>query len=363
MLRKKPSRLTRTSHLISYGTFYLLGASVILFGVLFFIGVNLDRNLAITGTFFGIVQYLLSRYESRNPKQKNVVFLAKSNSSFAQSIYKGLRKRLESNQNIRISPMFPSVSADPEEQLAWQIKELSSNAMIARCDALVIIPTKNDLTLWQSLVPLADKGITVIVVDTRPTESVFNNAKVERPYFVSSDFNEGGEILGQLITEELDKEELIFIGSLGPRSSAPAIERCSSLLIALAFAGYLNECIWAELLSWDRNDCVEKLIETLEMVENTNKKYLVFCGNDKVAINFIRKLPFKYHDLVKVIGYDGLRDEADLLRLAQEPTFFATIDTLPLEQGMTVGSIIENLYHGESSNQRHYCVTPALIKG
>ncbi len=360
-MKRVTLRLLKRSRLIRYSTLLTVIISLILFSVLYFIKTDFDRNLGITGFFFGLLQLLFSRLESKNPKMRNIVFLSKSKSTFSQSIYKGLRNILESNRDISVSAIFPENYGNATDTVTWQIEELKHNNVLTKADAIVIIPAKDEIGLWQSLVSLVSKGVSVICLDVKPIGSFFDSAKVPRPYFISSDFSVGGKLLGAIIQEELKSENVHFIGAIGPDNSWPAVERCSKLLTSIIHNEEIKSCSWLKLISWDREECAKTLLEKINTI-NLDKisKLIVFAGNDKVAISLLRKIPNNLYQKIRVIGYDGLKDESNTLVMNQYPEFIATIDTLAIEQGKSAGQIINNIHKGEVPDFKSHYVKPKI---
>lgn len=289
--------------------------------------------------------------------------MSKSKSSFSQNIYKGLRNTLEINRDISVKAIFPEKYGGADDIVSWQIDELKHNTILTKADAIVIIPAKDDVNLWQSLVALTSKGVTVICVDVKPTGSFFDSSKLPRPYFISSNFSIGGIFLGEIIREELDKKITSFIGATGPENSWPAVERCSKLLSSIIHIKTFNNSSWVKFDSWDSECCANILKEKISSLNiKTIDRLLVFAGNDKVAIALIRKLPPEICKKIKIIGYDGLKDESDELVLSKYEEFLATIDTLPIEQGKSAGLIIENIHKGDIPDFKSHYVKPKIIK-
>jgi len=115
--------------------------------------------------------------------------------------------------------------------------------------------------------------------------------------------------------------------------------------------------------SWDSECCANILKEKISSLNiKTIDRLLVFAGNDKVAIALIRKLPPEICKKIKIIGYDGLKDESDELVLSKYEEFLATIDTLPIEQGKSAGLIIENIHKGDIPDFKSHYVKPKIIK-
>lgn len=205
------------------------------------------------------------------------------------------------------------------------------------------------------MAPLGRKGILVVSVDTKPPNELFRKQDAPVPYFVGSDFGDGGRKTGRFLAEHLATQSAdAVLVATGPEESWPAAERASWILYELAGAGVLDKCFSVELHSWDAKASAKQLIEASRRVCGAFKTPVIFTANDKIAVEFDRSISreLDLRDIgMAIVGYDGTRDESDELVVQSCELGLATIDTEPFKQGLAAAEFASLAYE---SMQPHF---------
>jgi ABC-type sugar transport system substrate-binding protein len=343
------------------GVFTVLVAAGVLAIVLVVLRLKTDITLSILGLFTGLAAFGLSQYNLRRPRVRRVVFLAKSRSTFAHNICRGLNERLDSFPDIRVDSLFPPT--DVHDAADWQLAQLRS-IEIARADALVIVPANEREEIWLELAACIRRGTLVVTVDTKPPNQLFREHDTEPPFFVGSDFMVGGRFLGGFLAEQLDSNPSSrLLIAVGPENSWPACERASWLLYELSRAGAVDRLHSMELIDWDAVVAAETLHEEIRQIQTRCDGHLyVFTGNDKVAVEVDRRLRHASQapGSVLLVGYDGTTNEDGGLLIDDLEHGLATVNGLPIDQGRACAEFIAWVYENEVPHFRKRVIPPRL---
>lgn len=315
-------------------------------------GSSLDRTIGVVGATFAIGSFAVQQFQARATPERRVIFLAKSRSSFAACIVRGVREQLADIGAVTVSQVNPTPAID--DVLRWQIGELRS-AAVRDAHGLVIIPAADDVQLWHELATVVRRGTFVVTVDIKPPNQIFTDLGLSRPTFVGSDFAEGGDDAGHLLVAALNADERTrAVVALGPDSSWPAKERVSWILYRLASAGVAHRCNHVALDNWDEVEGVNKLLPLIRQeLEAGTPTVVVFCANDKIAhalwITMGRELSNTQRNKVRLLGYDGTTSEDGSYVLTNCAGVYATVDALPLQQGRVAGELLADAFHGKAA--------------
>ena len=366
-MRRRPEpqgRRMRRTRFVGWTGFAAVIVPVLLLTlVLLASGQSTDRVIGVAGTVGGVAALALSQYATRRPPLRRVVFLAKSRSSFARNICRGLTEALADYSDVRVETHFPPSTV--EDPLEWQRQQLRSLAF-ATAHAVVIIPAAEDHLLWRELAARIRSGALVVCIDTKPVNEVFLELGTEPPRFVGSDFMFGGRAIGTFMVEDLNgSPETTAVLALGPELSWPARERASWLLYQLALHGLLDRCRCVALPSWNTDDCAGLLLDSMNDALATGATSLVvYTGNDKLAAALDRAIRrTRMTDSVasiRLVGYDGTTTDDGVLMMSDLDHGVATIDAIPFEQGRAAGDFVQWAYAGEQPHFRKRIIPPAL---
>jgi len=337
--------------------------SCLLFALLLLAGIDLSLSVALACGLLAVATFAVSQLQTRRPRARRVVFLAKSRSSFAFNIHRGLDEGLEKHGDIQVSRLFPERG---EDGTMFQLSKLRS-LEVARADGLVIIPSTENEQLWHELVRIVRRGTVVVCVDTKPPNHLFSAHGVARPLFVGSNFTLGGRMVGRFISTRLGEVEgARLLVAVGPETSWPGRERGSWILYELAVAGMLDRCQAIELPSWHAPACADTLHAEIESAaEDGCTELFVFAGNDKVALELHHRLdraggPNGLE--VHLVGYDGTTTDDGTHVLDGFDRAKATVNAVPYAQGLAAAEFIAWAYEGEHPDFNNRIVDPQLVQ-
>lgn len=355
----------RKSRLTGLSGFALVAVpAILLLGGLLLAGLDVGLSVTLAAALLAVGTFALGQHHSRSPRRREVVFLAKSHSSFARNIFRGLWDGLEVYGDLHALSMFPAAGEDPTEFQLARLRSLD----VARADGLVIIPSTENDRMWHELVRIVRRGTVVVCIDTKPPNHVFQAQGVARPLFVGSDFTAGGRMVGRFFVERLtEAADARLVVALGPETSWPGRERGSWILYELAAAGHLDRCHALELPSWVASACAEELHAAIDAVVATGcKQVFVFAGNDKVTVELHKRLD-RLGDAaigadVHLVGYDGTMADDGVQVLEGLDRATATVNALPYDQGKAAAEFIAWVYEGLPPDLTTRIVTPQLMR-
>jgi ABC-type sugar transport system substrate-binding protein len=364
-MNRRKSR-ARKSELAGFSGFALvLFPSLLLFGVILLCGFDFGLALGIAGSVLAVGTFAVTQYQTRRPRTRRIVFLAKSRSSFARNIFRGLTDGLEEYGDIHVSGLFPD--PDDGDATAFQLKQLRS-LDIARADGVVVIPSSENEETWLELARIMRRGTVVVCVDTKPPNQFFRQQGLAPPLFVGSDFTLGGRMVGRYFAEQLEGAvDSKLVVALGPESSWPGRERGSWILYELAAAGLLSRCEAVELSDWTASACADRLHTVVETAATDGcAELFVFAGNDKLAFALHQRLERSSGPArtaaVCLVGYDGTTTEDGQHLLEGLERARATVDALPFEQGLAAAEFIAWAYEGHPSDCTKRIVAPRFVE-
>lgn len=362
-LYHRPPRIQRSLLAGAVGLVAVLVPTALLLALLLLVKVRLDLTVGVAGAVLAVGTLALAQYRSRRPRTRRVIFLAKSRSSFARNIYRGLIDGLEGYGDIHVAGRFPAEGVDGA---IFQLEKLKS-LEIARAHAVVVIPALEHDEIWHDLARLMSERILVVCVDTKPPNDEFTQKGVAPPLFVGSDFTHGGQLVGNYLVRELKASlDAHLIVAVGPEASWPARERASRILYELARAGLLKRCETVALKDWVAPSCAARLVESIErVIAGGSRVVFVFAGNDKLAHELDCQLE-RHHEHVstadvRVIGYDGTTNDDGTSLLGGLLRAVATVDAVPYEQGKAAAEFIAASYEGHIPHLRKRIVHPRLV--
>lgn len=158
------------------------------------------------------------------------------------------------------------------------------------------------------------------------------------PSYVMSDFQIGGKLLGNKISEIYRPEMNIFVSEVV--NNHESIIRISSLTSELLKHNIGYEKI--ELCSFDKEEFLKKILDK-KIIEKCD---VLVCPNDDMVHAVMRKLRLengqcKNYDNIIFVGYDGLRDGKNY-KIDSYGFKYITIDTCPEIQGEEALNLIIN---------------------
>lgn len=363
MIARRRLRIRKSELAGASGLIVVLLPAALLVCALLIVGVSVDHTMGIVGGLLAVGTFAVAQYQYRRPRTRSVVFLAKSRSSFAHNIFRGLTNGLEQYGDIHVHGLFPP--KDGQDGAPFQLESLKS-LVVARAHAIVLIPATEDHEVWQELGRATNRGTLVVCVDTKPAKDNFHAHGLPSPAFVGSDFTLGGEMLGRYLVNRLnDCPDARLVVALGPEVSWPARERAGRILYELGRAEMLSRCETVELDNWVISSCAEKLLRAIESrLAEDCKEVFVFAGNDKLTFELDLQLDRHQGEVGKatvwLIGYDGTTTDDGSLLLEGLRRVVATVDALPVEQGLAAAEFLIAAYEGNAPHVTKRIVRPQL---
>lgn len=322
--------------------------------------VSIDTTLGVAGMVFGVVTFVLSELRERESPSKTIAYLGQEDATFDTNILDGLKSSLDRNMPYVLQPVI--YTPDVGDPVAWQVTQLSS-AHFENADAIVLLPCHDDARIWQGVVRLSAKGIKIVVMDFEPPQDLFVNQALPIPSFVSSDFNAGGTMAGEIVGSYLQSHPKARVLVLvGPRWSRPGAGRSSRVLFVLAQNGHLGRCDAMELTSWDPASVVPAVAQRISTILSSGENLVVFPGDDRLLGELARAMA-QHTDLHRLafVGYDGARgpDGRYLIRTVRQ--CIGTVDTQPEAQGAAAGQVLLDAYRNSVSGLSRVLVPPRAV--
>jgi DNA-binding LacI/PurR family transcriptional regulator len=244
-------------------------------------------------------------------------------------------------------------------------------------DGLIIRPLNNSEEFSAKINILLNRGKKVILTDLNLTKKQLETMNTkELPFYIGSDFKEGGLLLAGYI------KELVFASTkytevilfLGPSNTASARKRGKELIWQLSVNNITVTSI-LELNSFNAEDSLKLFDKSCALKNKTsNNNLIIFCANDDIAtklieINYFSNNPYpaikekfqSSNDLV-FLGYDGIKNNNEEYVLSQYKVNYATVDVNPAKQGEVSAKVMmEKLNSNIKSYSTEELVQPSLI--
>jgi len=368
-------------------------ATLLSFLLVFMYELNHDQvvNAFITASsiagFVGLLgQFVLTILQDLNDKRNLRVYVVAKYSQFTKESLRGVEKyfsgmsRFElTTDTIEIEPRPDQESGNLDDnQLAEErmVKLLKDNGK--RFDGFIIRPVLGGEKLVGEIEKIVRANKDVVLLDRNITEEDqkrFYSSAI--PAFVGSDFSKCGELIADEINAYVQKKEselTKIVLLLGPKDYPSSKARCVSLLWHLACENNLKRVssIMLKRFTPDKalpglGDLAMKIIDKSTNLEETN--LIMYAGNDSLGKEIMRHVSLGpvdeshtiqearssnekillLHETFKqlkdfvLIGCDGLVDVSKKYQLGYYDKKFATIKSLPIEQGRVAADELHDM--------------------
>jgi len=317
--------------------------SVPVFVLMLWFKFGFDRYFAFFGVVLSFVfPYLVDRrMNQRHPKK--VVFIAASHSPFPSEIWNGIHQRLTSSNHRWSLSKIILPGEIPGAELARVVRrELSNGA-----DAMCLLPIHADGEFWNSVERALYANVEVILIDVKPPEYLLTTPGKPRPYYVASDYIEGGTLLGRAIVEDLQGDLTAnAIVLMGPNQYFAGRSRCREILGEIATASLLPRVIAIPVDQWIPDP---KVFETIgDAMSSMSASILIYCLYDGLSLQIVDLAKSKGIDTsrLRIYAYDGVRSPDGTIEAIARGGAFCTVDVKPIEQGELVGEILNEIRSG-----------------
>ena len=342
-----------------------------------------SQVFAISGILGMFGQFMVSIAQQVHKQRHYRVSLIAKNSPFSRSIFSNAQESLVNIGEYKLQKHLLDIGTS--DTIAHAMNHAVSNE---DPHGIIVRPIEVTDDLLGNIATALSQGIFVVLVDMDIKNERFERYVRQLPFFVGSNFSEGGELVA--------KQLIAFVGNdakdcwiyllLGPPAIASAIYRGSAIMwhICRTNLQQISTAIW--LSDWNKESAVDRLIETLaadvpDELDNV-KKIFIFCANDNIADHFLdiyhrNKVGSKEESVgavceclgrkqLSVMGYDGLRDDNNQYKLARhqwDNIEISTIDVRPQEQGRIAADVMHRKLIGQLAEQkRQELVSPKLVQ-
>lgn len=302
---------------------------------------------------------------------KKFAFLAKK-SIFSASILTGVQNYFASSQYIIEPHLIEDFEYIPIE---YAFRDKLKKFITEDYDGVIIRPLgRMDSKTFELFEELC-KQKSVVLCDVGLTEEQNERfSEGRRPAYVCSDFELGGEKIATVINQICHNQGLMNVDIVvcaGPTKNEPATIRSDALIKSL----HKNKDRVTNLIyfnSLNPSECFEKIKAFFKHSQNTyikDKSLIIYLGNDNVALHFAKRIKQisingasldKYKKIV-ILGYDGIVGSTGNSILEESAFDYATIDTLPFEQGRDAAKALIKIIESQADNLI-VKVVPKIIK-
>ncbi len=303
-------------------------------------------------------------------QHRKFAFLAK-NSIFSRSIFDGI-----SNVFSSVEHRIEKILINPDGMIPIDTKFIDKLKAIAEDDydgVIIRLMGNVNNAMFGPFKALCEKK-RVLLVDVDITPEQKQALGRHCPTYVCSDFLLGGEKVASLLMQTafsfgIDNTDIVVCcnGVL----NKPAYMRSEAIMTNLSKM-HLNRTGRIAFNSLTPEDCFNRVKAYFR--DNTNplieeRCLLLYCGNDNVALYLAKRLdiiktgslPLSAYKKVVVIGYDGIVGTTGNSILEETPYDYATVDTLPVNQGETAAKLLLREIAGKAGGTVER-VPPRIIK-
>ena len=331
------------------------------------------------GYFVGLASGAITmrEYFTRTTRSVQVVYIAKANNGFTQMIASGVRDRLTKADEFTISEVYPE--PDAAETSAGILQRIHSGDL-DKADSVIMVLGEITDDLRSQINRLIKRGTQVVLCDAFVERDYFYERNVVPPAFISTDFIEGGRIVGRAMNSRW-APDVILVVFCGPNFNGPAYQRARETLYTLEepHGDHGERDIWTVFTTnWAAKHLTEKFEEqVLHRLERLDAEFAknggtppkrtvsVYCGNDESAILFSQRIMttnFTSKYTFELYGFDGLRDSTGELAIRAWPNIVFTVDTQPKEIGRTSASfILDKAVHRMKTGNNNIILKPTGV--
>ena len=288
---------------------------------------------------------LFSCNDNSNSKQVYLVLKSSAN-PFFNEIHNGVKSKIDSTSNLIVR------SGKDESDITGQINILKSILDYSNSktvDGLILTPSSSGRELIPYIKKIYDKGIPIVLVDTKIDLTLLNEVDIDSlPLVVSSNFG-GGEQAARFALNKLTKSQdykLLFLG--GVESQESAISRKNGFYNEISKDSSRNIDITYQEAKWNRNNA--KTI-TSGFYSLGRKFDVIFGANDEMALGALQAVNlYKSEDekFPLIIGFDAISEARESIK---EGILSATVAQNPFKMGQESIKLLNDL---QESKKVHF---------
>lgn len=344
-----------------------LGTTLPLFLIAAFVGWDVGFSLTLAGLVLAFTIPVAFEYRANRTRPRNVQFLDYRRHHYGSTIANACDTHLRRSDRQWTFEYLRPASATGVDSKEFQLTQLRE-AVNADVDAVVILADGQfvDRVFWQTVVHCQNAGIAIVVLEPPPPREVFEDQGLDPPFFVTSDYCAGGELIAGAIAHQLQTDSqsraLLLVG---PRGSWSGEERSRQMLMRLILDGYQERFDILPISDWcvTEGRCKE-IVEALNAAPTTTR-WVIYAADDEHALALHRYLVNETTDLrdrTWIIGYDASGVEFGSIPAFEFGAAEATIDVDVGEQGREVARYLVGRRLGRvRSSRSSVLVAPRLI--
>lgn len=356
---------------------------------------NIFLGIAIAVIFQKIVDFYTP--------YRSIAYIMRNDNSFHAEIFKGCDDQKDSycanrNKTVHIVPL----KSDHSERLSTQVYHLRTinpattgkflqqtlsglSATIQgkkpidtsrRFDAVVIMSADPEQTerhdqtsideFYAQVRRLINGGTLVISIDTKFAKDRFLDADTRYLGYVSSNYGEGGRILGRRISElarEADEERsIVLLGSIGVVHEAVRQKELLYWMVRDRLKARVFPCPLPD--SWNPEECSNVLLQSLQTLDlHGVKRVLIYACDDNIALALSQKLAKEKSRRtaeIMILGYNG-QHSGNRFLVADQPYIVSTVDVETGRQGeLAFDMITDALFEHKLPCRQTRYTQPAL---
>jgi ribose transport system substrate-binding protein len=291
--------------------------------------------------------------QNEQPKKKTVYLVLKSlGNPFFKDIQTGVEGACDSTIDLQVRSGKDESDVAGQAQILKSILDASTKEEIS---GVILTPSSSGEELISSIKQLRNKGIPVILVDTKIDSAVQSKNGVEQLPFITSSNMDGGKQAAEYIVSKLPKGKTSILLLGGVESQETANQR------KYGFENYLNSLptkynIQYREAKWNR---IEAQTITASFYSAGTKFDAIFGANDEMALGALQAtMNKKISPRPIIVGFDAIEEARTSIK---NEGINATIAQNPKEMGSKSVELLNALWKKETIENNNFIPTQ-LIK-
>lgn len=313
----------------------------------------MNRHLAVMFCCLVLLTFSIgcnSEESQSSESAQNILLILKTRDNpFFASVAEGVRAGLdslfvESNLIIRAGETESDVTSQRKflEQFYQQYAREGSEGSLA---GVLLTPSGSSQALTTYIQRFRDKGVPVILVDTKIEAAALEATNSDYDAFVGSDNYQGGRLAADLIHRALPRGGRILQlnGAQGHETAEARRRGFSDGISELSDTLGVDYEIIERTASWRRSEprsIVDGMLSLGQTIDG------IFAANDQMALGAVEAM--RQHNQVgsvPIVGFDAI-DEA--VAAVKDGVLFATIAQNPYEMGRRAATVLHALVRDET---------------
>lgn len=291
--------------------------------------------------------------QSEQQKNKTVYLVLKSlGNPFFKDIQTGVENACDSTIDLQVRSGKDESDIVGQSQILKSILDASAKEEIS---GIILTPSSSGEELISSIKQLRNKGIPVILVDTKIDSAALARNGVEPLPFITSSNIEGGRQAAEFIVSQLPQRKISILLLGGVESQETAIQRKTGFENHLKSLHEKYSVQYREA-KWNR---IEAQTITASFYSAGTRFDAIFGANDEMALGALQASRNKnISPMPIIVGFDAI-DEAK--SSIEKKGLSATIAQNPKEMGRKSIELLNSIWNNEEIEYENFIPT-RLIK-